>query len=289
MLREVRRVLRPDGSLWLNLGDCYVSAADRAQPHLACRACGMRLGCVTTPGRCSSCRPPPALLALPQPVVEATLRMVDPNVAFTARPVEQIASLKLECVDRARLTDSAEPVTPERLEPVAVADRGGKLSGDKDSVSQRLAESLDARDLVDRRADHREVEAIDGADVAVEHLADVQGEIDVANRFAHRSSRGIEPVERPLRLRSGIERFTADPLAALVPERKVASMPSPINFSTWPPRRRSDAVRVSNTSFSSSTTGPPAVTSAMPVNPRTSAYHNTARRLSAEPRSIAPE
>ena len=40
---------------------------------------------------------------------------------------------------------------------------------------------LDARNLVDRRADDCEVEAIDGADIAVEHLADVEREIDDGN------------------------------------------------------------------------------------------------------------
>ena len=31
VLREVRRVLRPDGSLWLNLGDCYATGCGKAR------------------------------------------------------------------------------------------------------------------------------------------------------------------------------------------------------------------------------------------------------------------
>jgi DNA modification methylase len=31
VLREVRRVLRPDGTLWLNLGDCYATGGGKAQ------------------------------------------------------------------------------------------------------------------------------------------------------------------------------------------------------------------------------------------------------------------
>ena len=31
VIREVRRVLRPDGTLWLNLGDCYATGAGKAK------------------------------------------------------------------------------------------------------------------------------------------------------------------------------------------------------------------------------------------------------------------
>src|SRR5712671_8004778 len=31
VLREMRRVLRPDGTLWLNLGDCYATGAGKAK------------------------------------------------------------------------------------------------------------------------------------------------------------------------------------------------------------------------------------------------------------------
>ena len=33
MFREVRRTLRPDGTLWLNIGDSYASTGGMAQPH----------------------------------------------------------------------------------------------------------------------------------------------------------------------------------------------------------------------------------------------------------------
>ena len=75
-------------------------------------------------------------------------------------------------------------MAPERLEPVAITDRGGKLGRDKDSVSQRLAQSLDAGDFVDSRPDDREVEAIGGADIAVQYLSDVEREVDFRNRLA---------------------------------------------------------------------------------------------------------
>ena len=33
IFREVRRTLRPDGTLWLNIGDSYASTEGTAQPH----------------------------------------------------------------------------------------------------------------------------------------------------------------------------------------------------------------------------------------------------------------
>ena len=56
----------------------------------------------------------------------------------------------------------------------------------------------------------------------------------------------------------GIERAAAGFVLALASANgKIASMPSPMNFSTWPPRERSEAVSVSNTSSSSSMTARP--------------------------------
>ena len=65
-------------------------------------------------------------------------------------------------------------------------------------------------------------------------------------------------------------------------------MPSPRNFSTWPPRGRSEAVSVSKIALINSMTMSPGVVSAIAVKPRISAYHSTARILSTEPRSTAP-
>ena len=63
-------------------------------------------------------------------------------------------------------------------------------------------------------------------------------------------------------------------------------MPSPMNLSTWPPRGRSAAVRISKTSLSRSTTTGPGAASLIGVKPRMSANQITARSLSTEPRMI---
>ena len=41
VIREVHRVLRPDGTLWLNLGDCYATGAGKAN-HAGGAAAGRR-------------------------------------------------------------------------------------------------------------------------------------------------------------------------------------------------------------------------------------------------------
>src|SRR5438105_2358503 len=97
----------------------------------------------------------------------------------------------------------------ERLEARAVAERGGELGGYQHLAAQRLAQGLDPGDLVDRRADHREIEAVDRADIAVQHLTEMEGEIDRRGRLAGLAPHGVEPVEPRHRLGRGVERATA--------------------------------------------------------------------------------
>src|SRR5439155_4645729 len=79
-----------------------------------------------------------------------------------------------QCVDLARLADAAQLVMAERQEASAVAEHGGELGRHKHLAVQWLAQGLDAGHLVDRRTDHREVEAVDRADITVQHLAQME-------------------------------------------------------------------------------------------------------------------
>ena len=60
VLREVRRVLRPDSTLWLNLGDCYATGGGKMSGRFE-SGCGPRIA--NAIWRCSvsrstaSCRP----------------------------------------------------------------------------------------------------------------------------------------------------------------------------------------------------------------------------------------
>ncbi len=91
---------------------------------------------------------------------------------------------EIERVDFSWVAHPAQRVVAERLEAAAVADHCGQLGRDEHPAAQGLTQGLDARDLVDRRADDGEVEAVDGADIAIEHLAEMEREVDGGNRLA---------------------------------------------------------------------------------------------------------
>jgi hypothetical protein len=94
-----------------------------------------------------------------------------------------------------RLAHSAEEVRTERLKLDSVAGRGGELGRDENPAAQRLAQGLDPGYLVDRRSDDREVEAIRRANIAIEHLAEVEREINRGNRLPHPRSIRVKSVE----------------------------------------------------------------------------------------------
>src|ERR1700730_8926542 len=126
------------------------------------------------------------------------------DVQVGCRPAR--SGVEIQRVDLARLADAAQRVMAERLEAWAVAQRGGEFGRNEHLAAQRLAQGLDARDLVDRRTDYGEVEAGDGADISVPHLAQMKGEIDRRGRLAGLGPRGVEPVEPRHCLGRGVER-----------------------------------------------------------------------------------
>ena len=58
------------------------------------------------------------------------------------------------------------------------ANRCGELGRDQHLAAERLAQSLNAGDLINCWADHSKIKPVDGADVAVLHLAEMQRKID---------------------------------------------------------------------------------------------------------------
>ena len=92
---------------------------------------------------------------------------------------------KIQRENLLRLPHAAQCVAAKRLEPsVGGARSGDELGGDEHRAAQRLAQRLDARDLVDRGADDGEIEPVGRADIAVEHLAEMEREIDGGERRA---------------------------------------------------------------------------------------------------------
>src|SRR5262249_3375918 len=76
------------------------------------------------------------------------------------------------------------------------------------------------RHLVDRRADDCEVKAIDGTDIAIEDLADVEREIDDGNWLPCPCSIGVKPINAPHRFGGSVERDRTGLTARRVHEGK---------------------------------------------------------------------
>ena len=129
-----------------------------------------------------------------------------------------------------RLPYPSEDVGTKRFKPLSVGNRRGERGRNEDLAAERFAQRFDARNLVDRRADDCEVKAIDGADIAIEDLADVEGEIDdgiFPIRVRSALSRSM------LRIASAAASSARQQVSLHVPptKAKLASMPSPRNFS----------------------------------------------------------
>src|SRR4030095_1952465 len=94
------------------------------------------------------------------------------------------------------------------------------LGGDEYLAAQRLTQGLYSRDFVDRRPDHREVEAVDGADIAIEHLPEMEREVDRGNRLTGLAPRSIEPIETIHRFRRDIEGLVTGLIPRCIDEGK---------------------------------------------------------------------
>src|SRR5258707_9579034 len=90
---------------------------------------------------------------------------------------------------------ATQRVVAERLETAAVAEHRRKFGGDQHLATQGLTQGLDARDFVDRRPDYGEVETVDGTDIAIENLTEMEREVDRRSWLARLQARGIEPFE----------------------------------------------------------------------------------------------
>ena len=131
-----------------------------------------------------------------------------------------------------RLPYPAEDMGTKRFKPLSVGDRRGERGRNQDLAAEWFAQRFDACHLVDRRADDCEVKAIDGTDIAIEDLADVEREIDDGNWLPRPCSIGVKPVDVPNRFGGSVEREGTGFTARCVHEGRLASMPSPRNFST---------------------------------------------------------
>ena len=88
------------------------------------------------------------------------------------------------------------------------------------------------RDLIDRRSDDSEVEALLGADIAIEHHAKMQFEIHLGCRQPLRPAAFVDGFDRRAGTLNGVE--CAAYARARSSAGKTASTPSPISFKTSP-------------------------------------------------------
>src|SRR2546430_4848318 len=87
-----------------------------------------------------------------------------------------------------RLRDPAQRVAADRYEPAAHALDIGERLRDQHRLLDRAAHGGDAARFVDGRPHHGEIEPLGAAEIAVEHLADMQAEIHVGDRQAPRGA-----------------------------------------------------------------------------------------------------
>ena len=59
---------------------------------------------------------------------------------------------------------------------------GGECARDKDDLVERPAQPLQPADQIDGGTDRGEIQAIGGADIAPQHLAEVQGDAEMQRR-----------------------------------------------------------------------------------------------------------
>src|SRR5437879_5239471 len=142
---------------------------------------------------------------------------------------------RIEREELLRVLDAAQCIAPDRDEPAAFQSvhRLRESLRQQDAALHRAAHRGDASDLVDRRPDDREIEPLVAADIAVEHLADMEAEIDFGRRQV---VAGPPPIEIDKALASAACAARAEPQAAAGDAAvKIARVPSPISFKTSPP------------------------------------------------------
>src|SRR3546814_1657396 len=80
-----------------------------------------------------------------------------------------------------RVRQALHQVPPERCQRLFGA--GGEVGRGQHAHAEAAGQALDAAGQVDGRADHREVEALEAADVAVADFAEMQGDPEVDGRL----------------------------------------------------------------------------------------------------------
>ena len=103
--------------------------------------------------------------------------------AGAAKPRANQGRVEFDRIEVLRSADAAQGEASDRGQAGAgIAEAIGEALRDQQRLVDRPAHGGDAADFVDSRADDGEIEAVLAADIAVEHLADMQAEIHLGGR-----------------------------------------------------------------------------------------------------------
>src|SRR5918996_5101086 len=125
----------------------------------------------------------------------------------TATPRAKGGSVAVQGVDRLGAAHAAQAVAPDRDQPVGgVGGRAGERLRDQQVAIVLPAQGLDPARLVDGRADDGEVEPIDAADIAVEHVTEMEHDVDIHDELVGRGALYPKLTHATQHFRGSIER-----------------------------------------------------------------------------------
>src|SRR5947208_2573162 len=125
---------------------------------------------------------------------------------FLDQKPQSLFVVEIERENFPHIAYAAQAVMAEGFESGVLADCRAQFRGNQNLSTQGFAQDLDARGFVDRRSDNREVEAVDGADIAVEHLTQMKCQVGRGGRLAYRTPCAIQSIDFAHRLGRGVER-----------------------------------------------------------------------------------
>jgi hypothetical protein len=170
-------------------------------------------------------RPPRLVLEPGDKIVFIGRRISRPRHCHSLILRTPIFRTEIQRVNFPLLPHAAQPVATEREQTAVVGHGNGKLGRDQHLMAQWLAQGLNAGGFVDRRPDHREVEAVGGADITVKDLAKMERYVNRGNGLADGAPRVIQRVDCPHRLDRSVESSPTSLVSRCIRKREYRQHP----------------------------------------------------------------
>ena len=213
----VAPILRPGGGRG---STCRVAAGTASRKARASMAGACSSSAV--PSRSSRCSPAPLPRSRSAP--RSSTPASSPQggrskPCFGSAP--RVGSRAVERIEGLGAAHAPKGVAADRDQPLGRGrGRLGEGLGNQEVALVLATEPLDPRCLVDRRSDHREVEPIGAADVAVEHVAEMQGDVELHDRLAGGGALDVQIAHTAQRLAGSVERALTGRRGGMILERK---------------------------------------------------------------------